>query len=464
MRISILIFCFLIQQVLIGQTTSDSTVFTYKSYLENVIRYHPIAKKADLQTKIGAANWLAAKGNLDPKLGFSWNEKDFDEKLYYRQYAGKVKVPTTLGIDVVGGYENTAGEFLNPENKTDKNGLWHLGVEVNLLQGLIVNERKIALEQAKVFQSRTDNERLIILNELLYAASKAYLDWQKYFYFQTVYQENINIANTYFTNTKLSFESGEKTAMDTLEAFILYQDANNAFQKNELSLVAARQNLENYLWLDEKPVVLQAAILPENYQNDFFQPNPDFNFDTAINTHPLLQTYVYKQSYFELEQRLKREKLKPKLKVKYNPLLSTSDNSIAPNFSLSNFKWGLDFSMPLLFRSEKAAIQQGDIKLQETALDFQNKQNELSNKATNSLQQQTILNDQIALSQQNLEGYRLLLEGENLKFQYGESSVFLLNKRQEKYINGQLKLIELFIKRQKEILSFYFYTNQLLER
>ena len=63
-----------------------------------------------------------------------------------------------------------------------------------------------------------------------------------------------------------------------------------------------------------------------------------------------------------------------------------------------------------------------------------------------------------------MEGYRLLLDGENEKFRFGESSVFLLNKRQEKYINGQLKLIELNIKLQVELLNYLYYSNGLIEK
>lgn len=441
---------------------SDSTILSYKEYLENVILFHPIAQKANLRSKMGDAEWLSAKGNLDPTIEFSWNEKDFDKKLYYRQYQGKFKVPTSLGIDVVGGYENAEGVFLNPENTTDEYGLWHLGIEVNILQGLIVNERRTALQQAKVFQEMSENEREIILNDLIYNASKAYLEWQKYFNFQIVLLENIEIANTYSDNTKVSFENGEKTAMDTLEAYILYQDAINYFQKNEIELFNARQNIENYLWFESTPLALQSNIQPENYSLELFQIDNSLNLSNSINTHPLILNYRNKQTYFEIEQKLKREKLKPKLKLKYNPLLATSENSIAPNFSLSDYKWGLDFSMPILFRSEKADVQRGEIKIQETILDLQNKTNELNNKAENSLQQQRILADQIALSQQNLEGYSLLLEGENEKFRYGESSVFLLNKRQEKYIDGRLKLIDLNIKLQKEKLSYLYYTNKLI--
>lgn len=441
---------------------SDSTnVLTYKEYLENILYYHPIAQKADLRMTLAEAEMMGAKGNLDPDIISNWNQKNFDDKLYYRQYQAKLKLPTRLGLDVVGGYENTEGYFINPENKTDDFGLWHLGVEANVLQGFFVNERKTALEQAKVFQDLAKNERQIILNDLVYNASGAYLIWQQYEYFKEVLTENKTIASTYFENTKQSFFGGEKTAMDTLEAFIILQDATILIQKNELGLIKSRQNIENYLWYNEMPVALQESTKPESYKNTIFTVAKVFE-NSDLSNHPMILAAVNKLSYLEIEQRLKREKLKPKLKIKYNLLPATSQNSIAPNFSINDYKWGFDFSMPLLLRSARANVQIGEVKIQESQLDIQNKQNELKNKIESSWQYQEVLRNQLSLLSENVDSYKRLLDGENEKFNYGESSVFLLNKRQEKYTNSQLKLIETYIKQQIELLNFLYFSNQLI--
>lgn len=457
------ILCFLGIYTFNGFGQVDTTILTYEEYLENILSYHPISKKADLRTRLAEAETLGARGNLDPLISSDWSQKNFDDKLYYRQYQAKLRIPTVLGIDAVAGYENTEGVFVNPENSTDDYGLWNLGFEANILQGLIVNERKIALDQARVFQELAKNEQQIILNDLVYNASAAYLMWQKYYYFESILQENIALADTYFENTKQSFLNGEKTAMDTLEAFVLYQDAVTFIQKNELGLIKSRQNVENYLWFNEAPVSLQATTQPENYENQLFSNAINYN-NSDISNHPVISASLNKLSYTEIGQRLKREKLKPKLKLKYNPLLATADNSISPSFSINDYKWGFDFSMPLLFRKERADVERGEVKILEMELDLQNKRNELQNKIEGSWQQQILLQDQQTLIAQNVENYQKLLDGENEKFNFGESSVFLLNKRQEKYINGRLKLIDVNIKQQVEVLNFLYYSNQLVDQ
>lgn len=440
---------------------SDSTIFTYRAYLLNLLKYHPIAKQADLKVKLGEAELLAAKGNFDPVLNSDWKEKNFDDKLYYKQFRNRLQIPTNLGVNIVGGYENTEGVFLNPENKTDQYGLWNIGIEVNVLQGLLTDERRTALRQAKIFQNIVASQRQIMLNELLFKASKAYLNWQRYHAIEQVINENIKIANTYFRNTKQAYINGEKTAMDTLEAAIILQDRIVLQQKNSLVLVKARQNIENYLWFNHLPLALKAATRPESTEQLFEGTSPS-NINTLMQNHPQIVEKLNKQAFYEVAQRWKREKLKPKLKLKYNPLLATTNEGTTPTYSFSDFTWGFDFSMPLFLRKERAALQQGQLKLEAIRLDIQNKQNELQNKIEGSLQQQALLQQQRSLLQNNVNGYKKLLDAENEKFLYGESSVFLLNKRQEKYINGQLKLIELRVKLQTEVLNYLYYTNGLI--
>ena len=442
---------------------TDSTTLSYQDYLVNIINYHPVAQQANLKLDMAEFEWLAAKGNFDPIITSDWNQKKFDDKRYYRIFQNRLQIPTKLGIDVVAGYENTEGTFLNPENKTDQYGLWNIGIEANLLQGLLVNERQTALEQTKVMQSIAQNQQQIILNELLFVASTVYLDWQQFFYIQSVLKENENLANQYFENTKASFLGGEKTVMDTLEAYILFQDAKAMTAYNESALIEARQKVENYLWFNSLPLELQATAQPEDYQKKIFQISDIRNMQAITDSNPIIVEKLNKLSYYELDLKLKKEKLKPKLKAKLNPLIATNQNNIVPSYNANDYKLGFDFSFPLFLRSERANVQKGKIKLQEIELDIQNKQNEILNKIENNIQQQAIIRNQLNLIQQNVNGYRALLEGENEKFRFGESSVFLLNKRQEKYINGRIKLIELNIKLQLLLLKYLYYTNDLVK-
>lgn len=57
-------------------------------------------------------------------------------------------------------------------------------------------------------------------------------------------------------------------------------------------------------------------------------------------------------------------------------------------------------------------------------------------------QQETIVRDQFVLYSQNVNLYQRLLEAEQIKFQAGESAVFMVNQRENAWLENQLKALE----------------------
>ncbi len=57
--------------------------------------------------------------------------------------------------------------------------------------------------------------------------------------------------------------------------------------------------------------------------------------------------------------------------------------------------------------------------------------------------------EQISLFRQAIENYKGLVYGEQRKFEEGESSLFLVNSRENKLIDAEVKLVELLGKYQK---------------
>lgn len=458
---SVYLLCLLFV-VHIGFSQADTSLLPFNVFAQHVMNNHPLARQAALKDDFVAAEWLAARGHFDPVLSSGWSDKFFDDKHYYRLFSNQLNIPLRYGIEIEGTYENTAGVYLNPEHKTDENGLWSLGVKANLLQGLLIDERRAGLQKAEFYQKIAESQKASLLNDLLFQASQAYLLWQKDYFIREVIREGIDLAIIYFEATRISYLNGEKTAIDTLEARMILQDREALLQANESLLVKSKQQLEQYLWIDGLPAELPLLMSPGSREENIFVPEDSQSVADLVNVHPLMLEKQNKKAYYEIEQRLKKDKLKPKLKVKYNPLLGTSSQGITPVFSAANFKWGIDFSMPLFFRSERAGLQQSRLKIQEVEYDILDKRNVLENKIKASLDQQKILLQQLQLQQKNIEGYLTLLEAEYEKNLFGESSVFLINKRQEKYLEGRVKLIELNMKYKMEQLNYLYLSNRLL--
>ena len=286
---------------------AESPVIAFSDLVNILLEHHPVARQADLRLDLAEARMREARGRFDPVLGSSWNQKEFDGKQYYKQFYNAITIPTFLGVEVSGGYENTEGLYLNPERVTDTYGLWHVGVEVNLLQGLLIDERRTALNQAKTYAGLAENQRVAMLNDLLFEAGSAYIDWQKAYFTQAVIEEGIALAANYLENVKSGYLNGENTAMDTLEAYLGLQDRTFLAMDNRAELITARQKLENYLWIDGVPVQLAPTSRPgELLDFEFVMPDTS-STDSLLSNHPLIAQQQARLNLLRADQRLKQD-------------------------------------------------------------------------------------------------------------------------------------------------------------
>lgn len=434
-------------------------VLTYKEFIYNVISQHPIAKSAELKELSAKAKLLNAKGGFDPTLTSTVDQKEFDQKEYYSIFKNKVTIPTPIGVDVTGGFDNNSGYYLNDENRTTNKGLWSVGLEVNVLQGLLTNQRRTDLKIAKVYQEVAKNQQMQMLNELIYNASKAYIDWQQYASIYEFLQNTIKLSHLYLKNTKSALENGEKTAIDTLEARVYLQNNLIHIEKYRQLLLEKKLKVENHMWLDDMPVQIQKHVIPER---NSISTNTNINLSDNLDSIPIIAEKRAKKQQLILEQKMNREKLKPKLKVKYNYLLGTTDESLSPMYDVDNYKWGASLTFPLFFRKELGKLKQSKYKIDEIDYEISYKKTEVKNKILANKQNQLALVKQIDLLEKNVQGYERLLDAESQRFEYGESSLFLINKRQEKLIESELKLLDTQNKLITNYLDFLLLTNHIV--
>ncbi len=421
-------------------TPIDTLRLSYKSFYSLVLQNNPQAEIADLPSKFAQAELLKAKGAFDPTISTDFSQKDFSNSLYYRYFDTEINYMTPFGIGLVAGYENTDGQKINPEYYTDDYGLWKLGIEINLLQNLLTDENRVKLNQAKVMVEMAENERKLLTNNLLLKSSTLYAEYLKNYHILQILNENLTLSQQYKDIVIQSFINGEKTMMDTIEAYstfkmnlIILKEKEAEFQKNFHTVNAVLGKFDN-----------SEFILPESDFEDVIEHIDSVSFQkTNKDSLPLLFTYQFKNEILKSEVFLYQQKYLPKLKLKYYPLIETSDNSLEPVFSTNNYKTGLEFSMPLFLRQERGKVLSTKTKMEQNELEAFNKRVEIANKIEALIKERNILSSQLSTIQELKINYLRLFEGEKEKFVAGESSVFLLTKRQEKLLEIQIKEIEL---------------------
>jgi outer membrane protein TolC len=440
-----LIFIFYLKNAFAQSSTDSSkTPLPLPEFLNIVKRNHPIAKQSVLLNRSAQSELLAAKGGFDPKLYGDYEQKFFDSKNYFAFGEYGVKVPTWYGIEVKGGYNTATGNFIDPENKLPKQGQAIIGISLPLLQNLMLDERRANLYKAQQAQGLFQAERDNLTNDLAFEATQTYWKWAFYHQQKMIFDRALRVAQERFNAIKTAFELGDRMAMDTLESFTQVQDRTVEFNRVQLEVQEANLKLANFLW-DKNAQPMDYLV---RWQPQIFEDTPlsisatekDVSLKNLVENHPILRGYDVKLNQLEIDRKLKREKLKPKLNLNYNFLGNGFNWS---NLFTNNYKWGVAFSTSTLFRSERGDVQLANIKIENTRLFREQKALELKNKLQQFFNETDNLQAQIQLYRATVANYQQLLRLENTRFELGESSFFLINSRENKYIEAQLKLAKL---------------------
>jgi len=468
------IFLLLLAMPISAQNINTTKVFTEEDYLEWVRQYHPIIQQANLLSRVGEAYRLKARGGFDPKISGEIQRKSFDDKTYYTIGDTGLKLPSWLGAEFKAGYNWTNGIFLNPENNLPASGQAYAGVKWSLGRGLIIDERRATLEKAKFLQEANEAERREITNDLLLEAGKAYWEWVNSYNNVKIYEEALRLANIRLEGVKSSFLQGDKPAIDTLESTIQVQTRQIALNDAQVIYENNRRYLSNFLWYEnELPLEVSDLLLPPFYKKILLKDSEvsiDELLGTLAEVHPTLQQYQLKLQQLEVDRRLKKEQMKPQVDVEFNFLADgfdfvnrPKDTDITRLNSLlrENYKAGIKVAMPLFRRKERADLELADLKLLDTNYKIRQKGQELKNKILNYQELLDNSRQQVFINESAVNNYQLLLTAENEKFRFGESSIFLLNSREQKLIDAQLKLVKLLVLYRKNRLGLAWAAGQL---
>ena len=258
---------------------------------------------------------------------------------------------------------------------------------------------------------------------------------------------------------------GEDPAIDTVEAFIQYQNRRISLQDATLEYKNATAQLEVFIWnKDGVPLELSADITPPKANE--FASNLDVDamrgrLDTLILNHPKLTKNQLYLEQLEIQRKLDLERLKPQLDLKYNAINEPVTGDIIQGYSINNYNWGLTFKMPIFLRKERGQLQKTNINIKEQSYALDQMARDLNYNVTASLNTWETTQQQLAGYNTIVTSTSRLLQAEQQKFNSGESSLFLVNARELKYINTQVKFVDLLIKSQKAFMDVQYQLGRL---
>jgi outer membrane protein TolC len=418
---------------------------SYNEYLGFVKKYHPLVKNTNLEISKAQANLMMARGGFDPKLELDYNKKQFQGTEYYSILNSSFKIPTWYGIDIKAGFEENEGYYLNPQNTTPSNGLTSLGISVPVGQGLFINQRMADLRKAKIQVKLSQAEQKLQAIAILYDASIAYFNWKKNYEEKLLYENYSVNAQIRYKGIESLIKEGDKPAIDSVEAGIIVKNRLLSLEDSNLKLTKAKLELSNFLWLENNiPLELADAIIPEQKLGQTIQETLSIsdlvNQDFSILNHPKIEALQSKIDMLTVDKKLKANMLLPKIDLGYSYL--AQPNPTIPNNN-DNYKVGVDLYFPLFLRKERGSLKIAQFKIQESEFTRDLEKVQLTNKISAQKVEIQSLSKQQKLINKLVADNETMLKSEERLFTLGESSLFLINTRENNLVSTRLSEIAL---------------------
>lgn len=448
------------------QAQENTSTLNVEQVLEIVRQHHPTVKQANINIAKTDAGISIARGAFNPIISNIISSKKLSDTTYYDYFHPNITIPTWFGVEVTAGVENLVGDRLNPSQTVGQSS--YIGVSIPLLKNLLMDKRRAHLQQSRLFKEMAFTEQQALVNTILMEAAIQYWEWVNAYQYYKIVDQHVILSRERLELVKKTFQNGDRPAMDTLEAMSQYQSFE--FLKNETWLKFQNEGLalSVFLWqADNIPYQLPENITPqqgwdnETIIQDWTVDLPQL-LDYARQFHPELQLYNQKLMILEIDQKLKFQDLLPRLDFRYNHL-SKGYNAFATDglFFQDNYQYGLKLKMPIPFSQGRGDYKLAKLKIEETVIAQSQKSVNIELKIRNYFNEYLTLKNQIKLQQDMIAIYEELLLAEETLLQNGESSLFLINSRENKVLENQRKLIELKTKYLKTIYTLQWSSGLL---
>lgn len=445
MRFRSTIAAFAIPFLVVGQVVDP------QSFFDRVEQHHPVALQAKLAFDITQAEVMAARAVFDPTAQGSIKEKTFEGKNYYRDAQAQLAIPTWLGPSVEVNYWDATGPQLNPEKFVPEGGLLGVGVSWEL-DRIFADERRAAVRQARALRDAGEAERNLALLELRLRAWDAYVNWSASQAQLELYSGAANNARIRLEAVRTEAANGFRPDIDTTEARIQWINQVLALQEAQLRNGLMVQEINTFLWEEGAvPLVLDSgavpllpyALAPEVLAGDSLQLALQFQA-----SHPELVVLANNLEAAQWETQWRRAELLPDVEAGMQ-WLNGAQGLDQNNWGIASNLWSVKVKIPLFLRKERAAFQKAKIKQEMIELKQIETQRKLEIKLNQAFLETNTAYSQYTRLIENRDLLLQLFEAEQRVFGMGESSLFLLNSRENSYLQAGNKALDQWVKYRK---------------
>lgn len=419
----------------------QTDTLSLKQFLQSILAAHPALQSAALERNIADAEIQSALGGFDPALRSQYELKyegwqSTTDRINHFSAGVEMPLNTLFGPKIMVGFDRAIGSSINPEERTPLAGQGMVGVSLPLWSGVQTDRRRTNLNKAQLRPFLATANQRFEQNNLLRAAAIQYWNWAEAL-------EQLRITENVFTLAaqRAAFISararrGEVAPLDSVEALQEVERRRGEVFRARRTVEQANIDASVYFWTDTgipRALKQEPYRLPNLPTMDSLQIRADR--ERAMAMRPEIQRLEFTQQSTSLDLSLARESQKPVIEAKtqwlYYPGSSNNDN----------LKVGLDFSMPLFFRTASAQAELFTISLERTRLQLAQTSRFINAEIDNTVSAFQRAVERLDAAEKETALANQMEEGERKRFLAGETSLLIVNLRERAAAEARVRMV-----------------------
>lgn len=426
---------------------NNGDLLTFNDFISIVKANHPDIVSAELARKIASSKRLEAQGAFDPSI----NSQNFFNRFNSSSALGDVQEAFTsnTSLDFLTGYgakfglgaKFAEGDIKTPISPTGDAGEYFVRAQIPLLRGAVYN--------SQFTQEKTSKLNEIIADYLLFrtklktieSGSKAYWDWVANKKILDIETNLLHLVNGQVSFVEQQADLGNLPQISVVEAKTEVQKRQGKVNSSLRLLQASSLDLSKFTWTESGT----PYAIPQIQQVPTEIPSPtelakdeidEAKLNALIN-RPEFKALDLSRDISNLERKLAKNQMLPQLDAYISSGLETGQDSIGPALEA-----GVNISLPLRVRTAQGRKQQAELKIKQLNLQERQLIQNIFLEIEDAASAVDTAYKRYLAAKQDYELSQKLEEGEKDRFELGDSTLFLVIRRQRATVEANVELIK----------------------
>ncbi|WP_058479760.1 TolC family protein [Legionella waltersii] len=428
---------------LLGYSNSHATPKTQKLSLMKVLQsidaHYPQVKIARLEVIKASGAFVNAKGQFDPSLEATTRSQPAGG--YINNYGDtQLTIPTLYnGVKLFAGYRNGEGNWpIYYQNYlTNSGGEYRAGLSLPLLRDRLIDKERTGLLSSSQLMLMKEQDAEAIKIKIYQEAIKAYWQWVEAGLQLNTFKQLLSLAEERQNAIEKQANLGDLPKLAISENLQQIIQRQQLLNQGRMIFEQAGVNLSLYFRDPKgKPLVPVEQSLPSLTSAS----NKIAGIQLSVREHPGIKKLNHYANMMKLKRNQARNELLPQLDATAYTFKQNGTGGyplLIPQAAMV----GVSFKFPLLQRQAKGNLIQAESELRQVRVETRFLYEQLNNEFTNMLIGIKRSRQQVGLLKKELRLAQKVQQGETKKFYQGDSTLFLVNQREQMTTQVQLNTL-----------------------